>query len=172
MNWVNTPKNAKIGTPHPATPGPSPRHRRRRRSVVSHARTEAGRLLFGFRSIDLYSQNGRGSDRDTFPLTRPSVLGNPLRIMTFRKGQPPISGTRKKSLRGKGGRPELRVNIRPPTPFRQARNPIPSKYFFMDENQTDPRPDVSCRSCLSRSVVVDDGAGGGAVADGGTVGSG
>ena len=117
MNWANTNKNAKIGAPRPATPGPSPRHRRRRRSMVSHARTEAGRLLFGFRSIDLYSQNGRGSDRDTFPLTRPSVLGNPLRIMTFRKGQPPISGTRKKSPRGKGRRPELRVNIRPPRPF-------------------------------------------------------
>ena len=44
---VNTNQNAKIDPPRPATPGPSPRHRLRRRSVVGHARTEAGRLRFG-----------------------------------------------------------------------------------------------------------------------------
>ena len=64
------------------------------------------------------------------------------------------------------------MSISGPHALSQVPNPTPSKYFFMDGNPTDPRPDILCRSCLSGSVVVDDGAGGGAVADGGTVGSG
>ena len=42
------------------------------------------------RSIQICSLKYRGSDRETIPLTRPSVLGNPLRIMAEGHFQPLI----------------------------------------------------------------------------------
>ena len=64
-------------------------------SVVNHARTEAGRLRYGCSLHTNMFPQMPGIRSGYLPLARPSVLGNPLRIMTWGQIQPLILRTRK-----------------------------------------------------------------------------